>query len=233
MEILARSHAAKTVGGDFYDFLDYGPGKLAVAIGDATGKGLPAAILVTECSSVLHALALTHLPPDLLLTQANELLVSRLGATGRFVTACVIVLDLQSGFLTYSSAGHHPPLLVRANSGDIQELSSKNGLPLGICRETEYRPQQIRLQIGDMLLLYTDGVTEVQRDGELYGIDRLKTALGRITALSARQVLDEIERELDIFRGTRDISDDATIICLRYAPLSVSQGCELSPLVSV
>ncbi|MCC6487916.1 MAG: SpoIIE family protein phosphatase [Candidatus Hydrogenedentes bacterium] len=232
MEIDARSHAARSVGGDFYDFLDYGPGKLAVAIGDATGKGLPAAILVTECSSVLRSLALTHLPPDFLLAQANELLVSRVGATGRFVTGCVIVLDLASGTLTYSSAGHHPPLLLRVDSGEIQELSSRNGLPLGISRETEYEAHHVRLQPGDTLLLYTDGVTEVQGDSGFYGMDRLKSALGRNLGRSAHQVLDEIERELDAFRGTSVISDDVTILSMRYAPPRVSQDSEPSSLVN-
>jgi serine phosphatase RsbU (regulator of sigma subunit) len=223
MEVNARSRAARSVGGDFYDFLDYGPGKLAVAIGDATGKGLPAAILVTECSSALRALALTHLPPDFLLTQVNELLVSRAGSTGRFVTACVMVLDLGSGTLTYSLAGHHPPFLLRANSGEIQELSSRNGLPLGISRETEFEAHHVRLQPGDTILLYTDGVTEAEGQGKFFGTDRLKVAVRRNAGRSAFQVLDEIERELDAFRGSSVIADDVTMIGMRYAPSQDSQ----------
>jgi len=233
MEINARSHAARSVGGDFYDFLDYGPGKLAVTVGDATGTGLPAAILVTECSSVLRSLALTHLPPDFLLAQANELLVSRVGATGRFVTVSMIVLDIESGTLTYSSAGHHPPLLLRVDSGEIQELSSQNGLPLGISRETEYEVHHVRLQPGDTLLLYTDGVTEVQGDSGFYGMDRLKSVLGRNLGRSAQHVLDEIERELNAFKGTSVISDDVTILSMRYTPSRVAQDSGPSSLVNL
>jgi len=219
LDVLGWSRPAKEVGGDFYDFLELGPGRLAVAIGDATGKGLPAALLVTECWSILRTLADETLAPGDLLARTNRALNRRLRATGRFVTLFLMLVDLDRGTVTYAGAGHNPPLLVGIRPERRLRLMADHGFPLGIVGDAHFSEHELPLEPGDTFFLYSDGLTEAQSpEGSIYGEERVEFMLAALGQRPLLEILAGVKQDMDDHIRDQEIFDDVTLVGVRFRP---------------
>ncbi len=216
-ELAGWSLAAREVGGDFYDFVPMRDGHMAVVIGDGTDKGLPAAMLITECGSVLRALAAQADTPADLLFKTNNALVHRMGDSGRFVTLFCMVVDADSALLRYAMAGHNPPVLMGKDANRAIRLTSKTGLPLGVRRDCRFADCDVLLQPDDTILLYSDGVTEAHQDrADMYGEERLHAQVRQNLHLPLDDMIDAIRSDVHGFSSTPDPQDDMTIVGVRY-----------------
>lgn len=217
----AFSEPAREVGGDFYDFLRRGNG-IDLALGDASGKGLPAALLVTECSS---ALRVQRSAPDALgerLERVNRALHTRIAHTGNFITLFLAHIDPETRTLYYAVAGHNPALLQRAKGG-IEGLHGR-GLPLGVAPECVYETRRVEVFPGDTLVCYSDGVTDAQnKEQQLYGEDRLIALLDRERDAAPEELIEAIRKDVAQFRGSARISDDMTVVVVRVLPETATQ----------
>ncbi|MCL2009889.1 MAG: CHASE2 domain-containing protein [Synergistaceae bacterium] len=217
IEAYASMTPAMNVGGDFYDCFPVGPGRLAVVMGDVSGKGIPAAMFMMAAKTVIKNQALLGGSPHGILTAANELLCQDNDA-GMFVTAFIGIYDSGKKVLEYANAGHNPPLLMR----DGVFLPVKESIALGAVEDIEYETETIPLGEGDTVVFYTDGVTEMMnKRRELFGEGRLVKLLREIServesgGVGARSVVEEISKEVLIFAGDAAPSDDVTILALR------------------
>lgn len=206
---------AQEVGGDYYGYLAAGEGRIGLVIADVAGKGIPAALLMSGFRASLLSQMLDRLDPGSALARVNDFLLQGIDP-GRFVTAFLAVLDPAAGRLRYAGAGHNPPLLLRAGGG-IERLE-QGGLMLGVLEGLSYPTAETRFLPGDLLVLYTDGVTEAQNDaGELWGEERLVEAIRRAPAGAscaelAALLLEEVRR----FEGPHHRFDDITLLLARY-----------------
>ncbi|MBE6996921.1 MAG: hypothetical protein E7427_01985 [Ruminococcaceae bacterium] len=214
--VSASMEAAKTVGGDFYDLFYVDPTHLAFLIGDVSGKGVPAAIFMASAKITLQNCIRDI--PDLTtaIEAANNILCARNEAE-MFVTLWVGILDLGSGALRFVSAGHNPPVLLRDNAG--QYLRFKNGFVLAGMEDVKYREQSMQLLPGDILYLYTDGVTEADdRNHRLFGEERLLQCFADKSASAPAQILSDVKSTIDTFIDGNSQFDDMTMLCFRWNP---------------
>ena len=228
VELAACCRPAFQVGGDYYDFMPTrsdlndkakASGRWAFVIGDVMGKGVPAGLLMTMLRGMLRAEVLTGLPPDCILHDLNQLALEDLTQSHRFVTLFYSDFDAQSRKLRFANAAHNPPLLWSAKSKSIKRLDAP-GLLIGLQPEAEYGCGEIILQPGDVLLYYTDGVTEAPGiSGERFDEYRLKTFLDKFASegLGAKQILNKLFERLDGFVGASDhhLEDDASMVVLK------------------
>jgi serine phosphatase RsbU (regulator of sigma subunit)/predicted ester cyclase len=205
---------AREVGGDFYDFHFLSEGRVGLVVGDATGKGVPAALVMsTTCGMLqLAARALDSPSPGEVLEQVNETLFARI-PSNMFVTCFYAILEPKSGPLSYANAGHDLPYLWRA--GAAQELRAR-GMPLGLMPGMHYEQKQIVLQKGDSTLLYTDGLVEAHDPkGEMFGFPRLQVLVSE-HAEEERSLQEALLEELYSFVGEGwEQEDDITLVTLR------------------
>jgi len=206
-----ESSARVEVGGDVYDFLELADGRLAVALGDVTGHGIEAAADMAMAKFVFRSLAREHPEPSDFLQAANDVIVGEI-APGKFITMVYVVIDPRTGEVAVAGAGHPAPRIVRSD-GTLEPLDA-HGLVLGIERGQSYEEVHGRLATGDAVVLYTDGVLEARRNGELYGFERLDAALaagaGRAPETVARAVLDDCRA---FAQG--ELADDCAIVVVR------------------
>jgi sigma-B regulation protein RsbU (phosphoserine phosphatase) len=195
----------RTVGGDYYDFVPYSDGRLAVLVGDVSGKGMPAALLMSSLQTAVHLLAEDSPSPLTMVCRLNRLICAKkLG--NRFITFFFGVLDPATGTLEYVNAGHNPPLLLRAD-GSLEELSA-TGMILGILSQAVYESASTQLAAGDRLVLFSDGITEAAPPTDLdneFGEERL-TKLAR-----ARSPMDEISASV-LTWCAGETTDDLTLV---------------------
>jgi serine phosphatase RsbU (regulator of sigma subunit) len=204
---------AREVGGDFYEFFELDAGKVGLAVGDATGKGIPAALAVTATSSMLRAVARdSGYSPGEVLERVNETLVARIPAN-MFVTCFYAILEPESGRLNYANAGHDLPYLW--HSGECEELRAR-GMPLGLMPGMSYEEMEIVLQEGDSALLYTDGLVEAHDPkGEMFGFPRLQALVSEL-AEEESSLGEALLEELYSFVGEGwEQEDDITLLTLR------------------
>jgi serine phosphatase RsbU (regulator of sigma subunit)/predicted ester cyclase len=211
---------AREVGGDFYDFHLLPEGKLGLAVGDATGKGVPAALVMsTTCGMLqLAAQASDSSSPGEVLYRVNETLVTRIPAN-MFVTCFYAILDPQRGTLSYANAGHDLPYL-RRHGGECEELRAR-GMPLGIMPGMRYEQKEIVLEEGEAALFYSDGLVEAHDPkGEMFGFPRLRELIARHGEETSLE--ETLLEELYSFTGEEwEQEDDITLLTLRRsAPLS-------------
>ena len=180
-----ESSARVEVGGDVYDFMELGDGRLAVALGDVTGHGIEAAADMAMAKFVFRSLAREHPEPGDFLQSANEVVVGEI-APGKFITLVYILVDGSNGEVAAAGAGHPPPRIMGAD-GSVTGLEAR-GLVLGIEPAQHYEEVRASLDVGGAVVLYTDGVIEARRDSELYGVERLDRVLSERRDLSANEL---------------------------------------------
>jgi sigma-B regulation protein RsbU (phosphoserine phosphatase) len=215
-DIAATTIPAREVGGDFYDFIIQDE-NLQFVIADVSGKGVPAALFMALTRTIVRACATPHERAAERLSCANKIVVfdSRSVNSGMFVTLFFASLNQKERSLVYANAGHNPPLLFRAAARSI-ETTEITGVALGMGADMEYEQQQLILESGDILLLYTDGIVEAMNDkDELFGQNRLRSSLAAAKELSAQGILDSILRDLRQFTEGAEQSDDITAIVIK------------------
>ena len=205
---------AHAVGGDFYDYFWLDENRLGVVIGDVSGKGVPAALLMAVTRSLLRAGALRGDEPGPCLEEVNRLLM-RDTAAERFVTLFYAVFHRERGELSYANAGHNAPLLLRA-SGTIEELNGAQ-LVLGAVPEARYSTRSVRFQCGDQLFLYTDGVSEaLNPQREQFSEQRLRQLLSEADGDSPQGLIDRVVQAVRNFANGAPQSDDITVLTALY-----------------
>ena len=215
-ELQGISFPCYEIGGDYYDFIQRDNGKLIVALGDVSGKGPAAALLMSSLHAAVHAHSDTHNSLAKTIGAVNRYLVDSTPAN-RFVTLFYAELDPKNGSLAFLNAGHNPPLICHAG-GTMEQLAA-GGLPLGIMANADVREGKTRLHPGDVLVIYSDGVSEaVNPKGEEFGPTRLYETVSRNLDASAAGIRDRIESALTKFcQGTPAADDITLVICKRLA----------------
>lgn len=215
------SHYATSsrAGGDYYDFFPLEEGKLGLFIADVSGHGTPAAVLMAITHALAHSKPGSHIPPGELLEHLNVRLTRSYLRAGMFVTAFYGILDPATRTFTYARAGHNPPRLIR--DGQVIALDAIGSLPMGVLEDETFSDATITLQQGDLLLLYTDGITEAMQpagsDGrrELFGQARLDDVLIRTACKSAEDCVTTLRRAVGDFVQYTPLMDDQTLIAIR------------------
>jgi serine phosphatase RsbU (regulator of sigma subunit) len=216
-DIASDWRPAREVAGDFYDFLDMPDGRLGMLIADVSDKGVPAALFMAMARSLVRATVLGGLSPSLGLERSNALILADTRAN-MFVTLFFVALDLQTGHVTYVNAGHNPPLVYHAQSESVASLKA-GGIALGVIDEITLQEEHITLQPGDLLVLYTDGVTEaINSDHDEFGSERMVEILLRAAGEPAGDVIDRLNRAHAEFVGDQPPFDDAALIAIRRQP---------------
>jgi serine phosphatase RsbU (regulator of sigma subunit)/predicted ester cyclase len=202
---------AREVGGDFYDFFELDDGQLGVVVGDATGKGVPAALMMSTTCGMLRAVALSVDSPGEVLERVNEALCARIPAN-MFVTCFYAILEPESGRLLYANAGHDLPYL--RQSGGAEELRAR-GMPLGLMPGMGYEENEATLEPGDITLFYSDGLVEAHNpQREMFGFPRLKRLIARHA--EKEPLVSLLTEELYSFTGSRwEQEDDITLVALQ------------------
>jgi serine phosphatase RsbU (regulator of sigma subunit)/predicted ester cyclase len=210
---------AREVGGDFYDFHLLPEGRLGLVVGDATGKGVSAALVMSTTCGMLRLAAQSHSSPAEMLQGVNEVLFPNI-PSNMFVTCFYAILNPKSGHLVYANAGHDLPYLHR--NGEAEELRAR-GMPLGLMSKMSYEEKETTLHVGEAALLYSDGLVEAHDpEGEMFGFPRLRALLAEHSAEEERLVGDFLMEELYSFVGEGwEQEDDITLLTLkRSASLS-------------
>jgi sigma-B regulation protein RsbU (phosphoserine phosphatase) len=210
-ELAVSWQPASGVGGDCFDTIRFGDTRLALTIADVVGKGIPAALLMSNLQAAVRAFASEAAEPQSLCHQVNRILCGNI-AEGKFISFFYCVLDATAGVLTYTNAGHYLPMLVRGD-GTVERLGI-GGPVLGVLPEAEYEQASIAVGSGDRLVLYTDGLTEARdASDEEFGEDRLLAAAIRHRACSAPSLQARLTDAVTAFTGGH-LQDDATLMIL-------------------
>lgn len=205
--------ACRTVGGDYYDFLPYQDGRLALMVGDVSGKGLPAALLMSSLQARVQMFRETSPEPGVAVTTLNRSLTERC-PPGKFITFFYGLLDGVTGTLRYSNAGHNYPLVLR-HDGTVERLKG-NGLVMGLFATVNYEVLETQLQPRDLLVLYSDGVTEaVTNSGKEFGEDGLARFLASRDGVPCGEIVNELVDHMRKWRGNAAFADDFTIVVVR------------------
>ena len=212
-EIKGVSIPAREVGGDFFNYFALPDGRLALLVGDVSGKGVSAALLMANVQATLRA----RLPLETELARLADGLDREIDANtprGVYLTLFLGILDVERGVLQYVNAGHNPQFLFRA-AGGLQPLSS-TGMPIALYPEHGYTESVVEIGRGDLLFFYTDGLVETENEGgDMFGAERLEALLEAVHAHGIDKVLEEVEHAVRTFRGKAEPFDDATMMALR------------------
>ncbi len=212
-ELQGISFACYEIGGDYYDFILRKNGNILIALGDVSGKGTAAALLMSSLHAAIHAQAVAERTLVEMVESVNDYLAENT-PNNRFVTFFVAELNPLTGELSFINAGHNPPLVVRTN-GDVEELDS-GGFPLGIMPKTEFEQGTLNLLDGESLVVFSDGVSEAEDiDGVEYGMERLFEVVKNNREGTAARMRDQIESSLSSFTGSAPTHDDITLVVLK------------------
>ena len=225
LDIFAAITPAKKVGGDFYDFFFLDENRLCFAIGDVSGKGVPAALFMAVVKTLFKAIAgRVQNPAEILSTVNRE--ICRDNDSQMFTTLFCGILDTRTGEIRYSNGGHNPPYhLSRAG---VQQVPKTGGRVLGLLEETTYAGSRLVLGPGETLLLYTDGVTEALDPAEQFFSERrLESILTQINFASAREQIEHLTREITLFAAGAEQADDITTLAIRFLGPAGSNNGEL------
>ena len=215
--IYAQMIAAKEVGGDFYDYYKLNENTVAFLVADVSGKGIPAAMFMMTAKTIIKDLAERGLSVNDIFTLANEKLCEN-NETGMFVTAWMGIVDVQTGKMQFANAGHNPPLIKHAN-GSFEYLKSRAGFVLAGMEDIHYRVNEITLEPGDRIFLYTDGVTEATDiENNLFGEERLNNFMNQNINLDSKMLLPNLKNNIDEFVGEAPQFDDITMLMFDYQP---------------
>jgi serine phosphatase RsbU (regulator of sigma subunit)/anti-sigma regulatory factor (Ser/Thr protein kinase) len=219
-EIDAYYRPARAVGGDFYDFVSLEDGRFVVLIGDVTDKGVPAALVMAGCRSILRSAAQLHSDPGAILAHTNEALVVDI-PPNMFVTCLCAVLDPKTNTMLFANAGHNLPYVQTAQG--VEELVA-TGMPLGLMPDMEYDVKEATLEPGVSIVLSSDGLTEAHNPArEMFGFDRLRALLAAATGPGPK-LLQRILTALDEFSAGVEQEDDVTLVVLRHTSSASSSA---------
>ncbi len=228
LDVAAQNLPSKEVGGDYVDAMQVDPETLVVAIGDVSGKGVPAALLMSMTRAALRTRVLNEHSPGRILRDLNALIHDST-SPAEFVTFFLGCVRSDCMQLTYSNGGHDRPLL-RRRDGSLEWLAD-GGLLLGAVKETQFDEGQVQLYPGDLLVLYTDGLTEAERHGEMYGGKRLEALVRQTgTERTADQVVRDLVRANQEWTGGEDQADDMTLLVLRVRANGQSSQPQTPPI---
>jgi phosphoserine phosphatase RsbU/P len=214
-DIYASMTAAKEVGGDFFDFFLIDNNRLGFVIGDVSGKGIPAAIFMAVSRTLLRATALKGLPANECLTYVNDLLCPE-SISSMFVTIFYGILDTSTGEIEYANGGHNPPYLL-CSEGRAVELELTGGIALGIMEEKIFSSRLVKLKPGEILFLFTDGVTEAfDINDNLYSDKRLESLLENSKTLEVKELVNKVISDVNNYSTGVQQSDDITVMAIRY-----------------
>lgn len=212
-DICAYNFSTEEVSGDYYDWVSIYEDQIGLVIADVSGKGVPAALLMAFLRASLRAAIHIGYAPHISMAKVNYLLWESI-ERNQFVTAFYGVLDASNRTLAYTNAGHNPPLLMNADGS--AHFMERGGLPLGMFRNTRYYEYYQAIEPGQILVLYTDGVTEAQNPmGEDYGRERLEKMVRANRHLSARDLIQTIQRDVNAWTDGRGASDDMTFFIIK------------------
>jgi sigma-B regulation protein RsbU (phosphoserine phosphatase) len=215
--LCASMKPAREVGGDLYDFNQTDEQHLYILIGDVSGKGVPASLMMATTVALFRAFSAEGGPPEQVMTRLNEALAAR-NESMLFVTAFCGLLDLGNGMMKFCSAGHNPPFLLR-HEGPLERIETPVNLMLAVQEGITFRGGKVFLAPGESLFTYTDGVTEAMGVGpspELYGEERLIEVLQGMTQAEPEMLLESVRKEVEAFVRGADPSDDITMLALQY-----------------
>jgi sigma-B regulation protein RsbU (phosphoserine phosphatase) len=212
-DIAGASFAAQVVGGDYFDFIPLDAGRLAICIGDVSGKGLPASLLMATVQATLRAQTILNPPANLCLERAN-ILLHRSTSSDKFVTLFYGILDPAQHTFEFSNAGHDAPMLF-GRDGTIRRLDT-GGVVLSILEHFPYDESSVAIAPDDLLVLYSDGVTEAaNNDKEFFGEDRLKKVVSDYRNASAAELVECIVSAVRLYAGSEPQADDITLIVVK------------------
>jgi sigma-B regulation protein RsbU (phosphoserine phosphatase) len=223
LEVSSLMEPATTVAGDFFDAFFVDSGTLFVCIGDVSGHGLGSALFMARTVGLLRILANTESSPEAVLRRLNDSLTEGNDAA-LFVTMFCGYLEVGSGRFTYSNAGHLPPLLLQGQ--EIRPIPMPKGALVGVFPRRTYSCLSLQLNPGDLLMVYTDGVTEAENiDGQLFGRERCQQLLSEVGHAPLDALIDELRHRLRDFTSSRHLEDDCTLLLLRRpADAGVREG---------
>ncbi|MEE1058838.1 MAG: SpoIIE family protein phosphatase [Treponema sp.] len=226
--IYASMNAAKEVGGDFYDFYLVDENHLAFVVADVSGKGIPGAMFMMTSKTLIKSFAESGLPVHEVLTNVNTQLCQN-NEAGMFVTAWMGILDLQTGLIKFANAGHNPPL-VKHKDGSYEFLKGKVNFVLAGMDMVKYKEQELQLQPGDEIYLYTDGVTEAHNsNNELFGENRLLESLNSTKGMSVEDICKKVKEDVDAFVCDAEQFDDITMLCVQLNEIDSYNGITVVP----
>lgn len=211
-----RVHAimdpSKEIGGDFYDYFYLDPTHFAIVIGDVSGKSIPGAMFMMKTETLIKTLAPIHKDSDKILSEVNNILNEN-NSTNMFVTVWLGIFDTKKKTLSFTNAGHNSPIIIQKDS--VSFLKDKHNMALGILKDRKYEVGKIKMNKGDKIFLYTDGVTEAHSEtNELYGENRLVRLIKSDIANSPRAIISSISSDITKFSGKRQQFDDITMLML-------------------
>jgi sigma-B regulation protein RsbU (phosphoserine phosphatase) len=215
IDVYAAIQPAREVGGDFYDFYFINPSQFAIAVGDVSGKGVPAALFMAMTKTLVRNRVQGQTRTADVVQRANRVMCED-NPSHMFVSLFLAVLDIHTGRLTYTNAGHNPPLLKRSD-GRLHRLDLRNGPVMGASKTCRYTEGRLSLQAGDTLLVYTDGVTEAA-DGKqvLFSEKRLMRLLSEAGDQSPEAMVQAVLEAVNVFQEEEAPADDMTLLALRF-----------------
>lgn len=214
MDIAAQMHAAKDVGGDFYDFFRIDDEHMGFVMADVSGKGIPAAIFMAVSRTVLRTIALQGMSPAECITHANNLIAAE-SYENMFFTVFYGIYNLTNGEVRYCNAGHLAPCVLKAN-GEVTYLPQTTQLIVGVIDDVTFTESTFKMEVGDMLFTFTDGVTEAMDvRHELYGSGRLTATMKGLASSTCQQTIDAVRYDVAAFTQGAEQSDDITMLALK------------------
>jgi sigma-B regulation protein RsbU (phosphoserine phosphatase) len=219
LEIAAYSRPAQIVGGDYFDFVDFSNGFHGLAIADVAGHGVSASLHMASIQALLRTLVPVNKSPAEVMSQVHKLFIHNIRFE-TFVTFFIGAFDSSTKTLTFSNAGHLPPLVLRNNKSKKEsvEMLRPTGAAIGLVEEAKFGEKTIDLQEGDLLVLYTDGVTETMNtENQEFGRKRLEALIRQVERLPVKEVIQKIRLSLEEFSEGKPLADDTTIVVNRIA----------------
>jgi len=212
-DISGRTQPAKVVGGDYFDYFSLGGNKLGVCIGDVSGKGLPAALLMANLQAIIRSQSLLSLEPEICVSRTNSILYDT-SRSDMFVTLCYGILDYEENIFIYTNAGHNYPFLLNKNGG-LSTLTT-GGLVLGIKKDAKYESSQVMLEKGNVLVFFSDGITEeASPSEELFSDERLYELTKAYQSVSSEEIIEKAFEAVKSFAENDSQRDDMTMIVVR------------------
>jgi len=204
---------ANEVGGDFYDFFMLDDERLGLVLGDVAGKGVPAAIYMSLSRTLMRSTAMHGFGAGATLQKVNRALTAE-GDSGLFVTAIYVIVNTKTGDVEYCTGGHFAPYIAHAD-GTVESAPPKGGMVLGIDRDAPYDTGHFKLQLGDVMVLYSDGVTEAMKDDEEFGDQRLQEALAKVVGMAETDAVASLTASVQEFTAGQRQSDDLTLVAVK------------------